>query len=379
LGVLIAAGSGSWDITNHLLNKPETFFSAPHAGLYTGVVLVLFALVCVLRYNRTNHQDHIDYSASFTISGWTDRQKSPLTRSIKLIIAGVALLAIAGPFDFAWHSAFGLDGLLSPSHFILAMGMVLSSTGSLLGTLSMNALVSFHDKIKAKVEPTLVSPSIHEQRGFDDYKLSLLIVVGIVPVWITLVAVVYMLSLPFSDTEAFNFNPDPNVAAIFVTLALPFLVSFMLTASFRMTRNFGIVTIIGSAFVTINLATSIYPNEYLHSTILFYILNIIPFLAVDLVLCKFEGSRRKIFVYGISGAVLGISFFMLHYPLITYTYNEVLPNPEPVWPSITISTYFGMVETIYPLILLPSLSSGFLGAIAALGFGSTKMQVTSGL
>jgi hypothetical protein len=36
LGILLTASSGSWDITNHLLNRPETFFSPPHAGLYSG-------------------------------------------------------------------------------------------------------------------------------------------------------------------------------------------------------------------------------------------------------------------------------------------------------------------------------------------------------
>src|ERR1041385_2922626 len=51
-GVILAASSGSWDITNHLLNRPETFFSPPHAGLYAGVALVVFALIRILRYYR---------------------------------------------------------------------------------------------------------------------------------------------------------------------------------------------------------------------------------------------------------------------------------------------------------------------------------------
>src|SRR5207244_13214407 len=62
LGVLLAASSGSWDITNHLLNKPETFSSPPHAGLYTGVAIVLLGSIMMLRYfrsssNDTNHKD----------------------------------------------------------------------------------------------------------------------------------------------------------------------------------------------------------------------------------------------------------------------------------------------------------------------------------
>ena len=31
LGILLVTVGGSWDITNHLLSKPETFFSPPHA------------------------------------------------------------------------------------------------------------------------------------------------------------------------------------------------------------------------------------------------------------------------------------------------------------------------------------------------------------
>ncbi|MBA4454386.1 MAG: hypothetical protein H2B05_05525, partial [Nitrosopumilaceae archaeon] len=31
IGILLVTVGGSWDITNHLLNKPETFFSPPHA------------------------------------------------------------------------------------------------------------------------------------------------------------------------------------------------------------------------------------------------------------------------------------------------------------------------------------------------------------
>ena len=52
--------------------------------------------------------------------------KPRLPLSIKLIIAGVAMLLGAGPFDFAWHSAFGLDGRSSPSHITLTMGLVSS-------------------------------------------------------------------------------------------------------------------------------------------------------------------------------------------------------------------------------------------------------------
>ena len=48
------------------------------------------------------------------------------------------MLISAGPLDFAWHTAFGLDGLLSPPHAVLTMGMVLCSIGAFLGLISKN-------------------------------------------------------------------------------------------------------------------------------------------------------------------------------------------------------------------------------------------------
>src|SRR5215510_776711 len=101
LGILLTASSGSWDITNHLLNRPETFFSPPHAGLYSGVVLVLFGALMTYRYCRRGNK----------ISDNNIRRSLPTY--LRLILIGIVMLFSAGPLDFAWHTAFGLDGLLS--------------------------------------------------------------------------------------------------------------------------------------------------------------------------------------------------------------------------------------------------------------------------
>src|SRR5215216_2940105 len=97
LGIFTSATGGSWDITNHLLNKPETFFSPPHAVLYSGVASAVVGTVLV-------------FSASRSGDGATGKMIWP----VKLVIAGVVMLISAAPVDFGWHSAFGLDGLLSP-------------------------------------------------------------------------------------------------------------------------------------------------------------------------------------------------------------------------------------------------------------------------
>jgi len=108
LGILLTASSGSWDITNHLLNRPETFFSPPHAGLYSGVVLVLIGSLMSFRHYRHNSSKMSD----------DNNNRKFLPTYLRLVLIGVVMLILAGPLDFAWHTAFGLDGLLSPPHAV---------------------------------------------------------------------------------------------------------------------------------------------------------------------------------------------------------------------------------------------------------------------
>ena len=379
IGVLLAASSGGWDITNHLLNKPETFFSPPHAGLYAGVAIVVFASILVLHNNRRNYtMAKAKYQSMIiekSISGYT---KHRLSLPLKLIITGVVMLLVAGPFDFAWHSAFGLDGLLSPSHITLTMGLVLSSIGALVGILSVNnSNLLNQNKNKIKSAMTLISPILQTRRTSinEKYKSPILIVIGVIPVWITLSGLTHMLSLPFSDTEYFKFNPDPTLGAIIATLALPFLVSFILISSFQLTRKFGVLSITGGVFMTVNLITSILPNQHLLPTIPFYLLNLISFLAIDMLLSKLSGSNHKTIIYWVSGAILGLTFFMVYYPLDTHTYHEILVKPQPVWPSLTIPIYFDVMNKIYPLVALPSITMGILGAIFAHRFMQNGQQI----
>jgi hypothetical protein len=376
LGVLLSASSGSWDITNHLLSKPETFFSPPHAGLYMGVAIVLSGSIMMLsRYYRS-------YSNISNNNHYINKLID-LPLPMKLVTIGVIMLVSAGPFDFAWHSAFGLDGLLSPSHSVLTIGMAVSSIGALLGMLSSNSDQNNNDNKGRKFNPSITTSSscssssaIADSTNNDDNNTShaislILIIIGIIPVWITVSGLIHMASLPFSDTEHFNFNPDPTLAAIIATLAFPFIVSFMLFSSFQLSvrskrtkRMFGIISITGIVFIIINLTTAILPNEYLVPTIPFYILNIIPIVAVDILLSKLSTPKTKIVNY-VAGAVIGSIFFTLYYPLITHTYNEVLSNSQTVWPSLTSSIYFKMIDKIYPLMVIPAAVIGIVATIVS--------------
>ena len=315
LGILLAAAGGSWDITNHLLNKPETFFAPPHAVLYSGAASAVAGTVLL-------------FSASKSAAGYK------IIWPVKLVIAGVVMLISAAPVDFGWHSAFGLDGLLSPPHFVLVSGMVASSAGALAGLVQSST--------------TKKLPSV-------------LIVIAILPIWLAASGMIDMFSLPFSETEHFNFNPHPTLGVAVATLAFPFLISACLIGSSALAgKRFGVLSITGTAFIIIGVLTSIIPNSALTPTLPFYISGIIPIVAADALLAF---SRSRLSLYA-AGTIVGLAFFMLYYPLITYTYNEVFER-KVIWPSLIVTIYFEMIQNVFPLVALPTAAMGVLGALVS--------------
>jgi hypothetical protein len=315
LGILLAAAGGSWDITNHLLNKPETFFAPPHAVLYSGAASAVAGTVLL-------------FSASKSAAGYK------MIWPVKLVIAGVVMLISAAPVDFGWHSAFGLDGLLSPPHFVLVSGMVASSAGALAG---------------------LVQSSTTKKLPY------VLIVIAILPIWLAASGMIDMFSLPFSETEHFNFNPHPTLGVAVATLAFPFLISACLIGSSALAgKRFGVLSITGAAFIIIGVLTSIIPNSALTPTVPFYISGIIPIVAADALLAF---SRSKLSLYA-AGAIVGLAFFMLYYPLITYTYNEAFER-KVVWPSLIVTIYFEMIQDVFLLVALPTAAMGIIGALVS--------------
>ena len=316
VGILMAIAGATWDVTYHLLNKPETFFSAPHAFLYAGVAVALAGAITVVVASRA--LKNLEWPS-------------------KLLIAGIALLLGAGPGDFLWHSAFGLDGLLSPPHSILLSGMLASSVGAFIGM-------------------TRAFPQL-ERRAVP----AGLIVLGMLPVWLAAAGAVHMFSLPFSDTGFFKFNPEPHAGVVVATAGFPFITATILLATRSIAgRRFGTMSMLAGAFVFTGMLTSILPNEALVPTVPLYIGVLVPIVAADLVVSRWL-SPKALYV---AGALLGISFLALYYPLITHTYNEVVSRDRAVWPSLTAIIYFDLIGTVFPLVSVPAAAAGIVGAIA---------------
>ena len=320
-GILLVTVGGSWDITNHLLNKPETFFSPPHALMYSGVAIALIGVV-----------------VSFV--GYRNLQnfKNIFSLPLRIKFLGIALLTGAGPFDFVWHSNFGLDGLLSPPHLTLITGMLFCSIGGMIG-------ISRFLKLKSS----------------ENCLLPYLLVLGVLPVWLAGSGIISSLSLPFSNTDYFQFNPEPLFAFIVATTAFPFLISFSaLMASKLSDFKPGIVTILGGLFLLIYGMTAIGPNFSMLESAEFYALNLIPFVISDLIL-SIGKSKRSSFL---AGGILGSVFYMVYYPYVMYTFNEVLLG-KLVSPSMIFHIYFEIMPQVIQITIIPAIIMGIVAVFVA--------------
>ena len=318
-GILLVTVGGSWDITNHLLNKPETFFSPPHALIYLGVAISLIGVV-------------------LSFIGWKNNKnnKNYYFLSLKFNLIGIGLLTGAGPFDFFWHSNFGLDGFLSPPHLVLIMGMMMCSIGGMLG-------ISRYLK----------------SNNSTNFLFNNLLILAILPIWLSGSGIISSLSLPFSNTDYFDFNPEPTIALIIATLAFPFLISLCMSLVFRLSNyQFGFMSILGGLFLLIYSSTAIVPNFAIIDSIQFYSLNLIPFIVSDIVLSLNRSKIPSIFVGGLLGSV----FYMVYFPYVMYTFNAVLLG-KLVSPSLIYFVYFEIINDVLLLTLIPAILMGIFAIL----------------
>jgi hypothetical protein len=186
-----------------------------------------------------------------------------------------------------------------------------------------------------------------------------LLILAVIPVWLSASGIISSLSLPFSSTDFFEFNPEPTVAFIIASLAYPFLISLSLTLIFRLSNHqFGLVSILGCLFLLIYSSTAIIPNFAMFDTVQFYALNLIPFVIADVFL-KLNRSKMSLFFVG---GLVGSVFYMVYYPYVMYTYNEILLG-KLVSPSLIYFVYFELIQTVLIYTLIPAIIMGMLGIL----------------
>ena len=131
LGVLLSFLGLAWDVQWHSDVGPDTFFTAPHLMLYSGVALTgLTCLAVVLATTRQVRRGSAE-AASGTIPVLRGTFRGPAG----FVIGGVgaAMFLLYGLTDQWWHSLYGFDvTLISPPHVGLILSILISMIGCLV-------------------------------------------------------------------------------------------------------------------------------------------------------------------------------------------------------------------------------------------------------
>jgi hypothetical protein len=338
LGAFLQIGGTSWDVTSHLMLEPETFFTPSHTVLYSGIgLLVISAGIGGFVLFRNKETGGKSYTVAF-----------------KLLIVGSAISLVAGPSDFIWHEEFGVDGLLSPPHLALITGMLINSVAVVIGLVRIQRTQLTHPK------ETIV---------------RLAIIPAFAALWFTATWYAYMFSLPFSNGENFQFNPNPTIAVLVATISLPLLNSIILLAAQKTIGGFGGATAVAVLVVILNILTNVVPTvQPIVSFLPWYLIAaILPALIADLAL-NYLPRITKISMKNsqlISGAIIGSLFYIFGYPMITWIYSIPFGMNFASMEGIEAignlgSDFQNSLRSILAFTVVPGAIIGMLGAILIL-------------
>ena len=130
------------------------------------------------------------------------------------------------------------------------------------------------------------------------------------------------------------------------------------------------MSILGGLFLLIYSSTAIVPNFAMFDTIQFYSLNLIPFIIADIFLKINKSKLSQFFVGGLLGSV----FYMVYYPYVMYTYNEVLLG-KLVSPSLIYFVYFELIQSVLIYTLIPATAMGILGIIISVKLSKKILMI----
>src|ERR687892_314134 len=333
-GSFMQIAGTSWDVTSHIMEEPETFFTPSHAVLYVGVgMLTIAAVTSVILLIRNN-----------LLRGM------PVATALKLLIIGSTISLVAGPSDFLWHETFGVDGLLSPPHLALITGMLINAVATILGL--------------ARIDVHITSPSRQKL-------IKATMIPAFAALWFTTTWYVYIFSLPFSNGENFQFNLNPLIASLIAIVTLPLFSSIIFVTASKTIGRIGAGSAVAVLVVGVNVFANIIPtNGMMISSLPWYlIVAIIPAITADIILNN-SAIKLKIGVREsklIAGAIVSSTFYIFSYPMIAWVFATPLDMQianlqgiEAV--SILTSNFLGTLSAALAITLVPGVLIGIVGA-----------------
>ena len=331
IGVALQVGAANWDIIWHGVVNVESFFTPPHSVLYSGVGLSLIATVAGIIFSIRHHTPIMRPFSAY--------HKIP--NPLKLIALGCLVEVFSGQFDNWWHSNFGFDGLLSPPHLMLICGMLLSIIGALIG--------------------------MHLYQTQNRFKIiSELICYGIL--WMILINLVFMFTLPFSDGQYFDFNPSPTVALI-LGLTLPAAFTAIVFYSVQSISFPFRMTVVAATLITLQSLATIISNIYFAGLLPLYLLNILIPFSLDIV-SIYTKDNNKLFRISLNNdyrpvifsIAISLFFITFYFPWSVNMFKAFFGIDLITFESVIIFEQL-LWKFILPILMPVSLVSAFMGIL----------------
>lgn len=333
IGSILQTAGGNWDITSHLMNEPETFFTSSHALLYFGIGLLILTTIFSIIYYLKNSL--IKKNKVFLIY-------------LKLLVIGSVLCIISGPSDYFWHEAFGVDGLLSPTHFLLVTGMFINSISVTIGLVSISCVRRL-EIIRKMVLIFSFSALLLSSMGY-----------------------VFLFTLPFSNGENFNFNINSDIAAIIATITIPMIFSIIYFTSSKVIGLFGTGSMIATIVIIINISTNFLPTGNILTPHIWWYLpvGLIPVLFADIVFRIYNNSKfnieKRTLTMLLIGIIIGSNFYFFNFPKIVWIYSEPMNMVTLInsGSGLAISElYYNFLSTLPITSVISIISGSFMGII----------------
>ena len=291
IGIALQIGAANWDIIWHGITDVESFFTPPHTVLYSGVALTIGSIfIGIIQYMRLGEtiedkgkehrqqpligkqtelattKESFSPSSLLTAVHYLIQSLFKMPYPVKLVAIGTIIEIFSGGFDSWWHYNFGFDGLLSPPHLMLTIGMLTSVYGSLIGIYK------------------LLQINRHSNNSRNTL-LKISFIVAYAVAWIVSVNTIFMFSLPYSKGQYFDFNPDPFAAIFIASISIPFVSGMIFYSASKTLRDVHFrFTFITLTFMIIHSTATIISNNHFAILYPLHLFNIIPALTADILI-----------------------------------------------------------------------------------------------
>ncbi len=337
IAVGLQIGGTNWDIIWHGINDIDNFLTPPHVVLYSGVLLVIILNIIGI-YTWYKNQISLFQTNKNQLIDLSLLKKIP--SGLKLSITGSLLEISSGFFDSWWHSNFGFDGLLSPSHLMIGTGMMIAILGVLVG-LNQNKFIYY---------------TLPRQKKL--FNITLIITYAVL--WMVFINISFMFTLPYSEGQFFNFNPDPVLAIIASIVITPIITIGIFLHALKSLDNRFIFSSITGVFMVMQIFSTIVSNGHFVSLLPLYALNIIPAVICDIILNynkkrlpKKEYDQKHLQkVNIIPFIIMSIFFVTLYFPWTVNIYKIHYGINDDTFQSI--QTFNKLLSIFILPILIPS-------------------------